>query len=440
MEEIGLPQHRRLIAHADVRDVSTTLGDGAAAGPLARHQAAACQCVGHGDPLGPLGLGDDGVRGLSKRCFKGREVKVCDVTLAEQRSRGCVDLRSLLLPVDEVGELLGECPLGLSCLWSLTQGLLERLDLLMRAEGEHPQQRRCDGVLAVEPELEEGVRGGQPVIEPHRAGLRLAELGAIGLGHQRSRERVDARSCDTADQINASDDVAPLVRATCLEGAATLLVELKEVIGLEQLVAELGVGDPGTGQSCGDRFAIEHAVDAEVLAHVTEELQGREPLGPVVVVHHGRRVGGGVEVEESLELLTDAPDPLVDHLGLVQGALPRFFWVTDHPGGTTDECEGLVAGDLEPANRQDLQQVAHVQARRRRVEAAVERDRCLGCCRAERVKIRRLGDEAAPLEVIEHGHPGSGLGAERAEVEGGCVGWTGFLRCHGVILAHLVPR
>ena len=60
-----------------------------------------------------------------------------------------------------------------------------------------------------------------------------------------------------------------------------------------------------------------------------------------------------------------------------------------------------MAGVLEAAQREELHQVADVQARRGRVEAAVERDRPGVERRAQRVEVGARGDQAAPGEVVE---------------------------------------
>ena len=46
------------------------------------------------------------------------------------------------------------------------------------------------------------------------------------------------------DEVDAGGEIAPLVRAAGLQGAPVRAVELEEVQRLEQLVAELRVGDP----------------------------------------------------------------------------------------------------------------------------------------------------------------------------------------------------
>ena len=56
---------------------------------------------------------------------------------------------------------------------------------------------------------------------------------------------------------------------------------------------------------------------------------------------------------------------------------------------------------LQPPRGQDLDEVAHVQAGRGRVEADVEPHAPLGQGLAQGVEVRRVGDQAAPLEVVE---------------------------------------
>ena len=92
--------------------------------------------------------------------------------------------------------------------------------------------------------------------------------------------------------------------------------------------------------------------------------------------HHGRvRRAASVEVEERLNLALDALDPAGDDLGVVELALGVLLGVADEAGRPADERERPVAGVLQPAQHEDLHQVAEVQARRGRIEAAVDRHR-----------------------------------------------------------------
>lgn len=214
---------------------------------------------------------------------------------------------------------------------------------------------------------------------------------------------------DPADQIDTGGDVAPLVRSPGLQHAVVVAVKLEVVEGLQELITELGIGDAVLGQAGGNRFAIEHAVDAEMLADVAEKLQKRDVFGPVVVIHHA----GGVwtiEVVEVFELGADAGYPLVDHLARIQGAFPRHLGVPDQAGCTADEGERSVPVLLEAAHSEDLGEVAEVQARRGGVEAAVDRDGLLRCG-PQRVQIGRLGDQLAPREVFDDRAHGAHHGA-----------------------------
>lgn len=62
----------------------------------------------------------------------------------------------------------------------------------------------------------------------------------------------------------------------------------------------------------------------------------------------------------------------------------------------------MVARELEVAQQDELDQVAVVQARRGRVEAAVIGDRTVLESRAQGLDISRLADQPAPLEFIKN--------------------------------------
>ena len=162
--------------------------------------------------------------------------------------------------------------------------------------------------------------------------------------------------------------------------------------------------------------AGEHPVDREVLADVAEEVDRRERRGPVVVVDHRRRVVA-LEAEERLDLRTDPLGPVLHRVERVERPLPGLLGVADHAGGAADQRVRRVAGVLEPAGGHQLDQVAHVEARRGRVEADIEPDAALGQRGAQRVAIRGVGEQAAPLQVVEEGrvdgHGGPFFGSSR---------------------------
>ena len=86
-----------------------------------------------------------------------------------------------------------------------------------RQRREELQEAADIGVLGVAPVLPEIVGRQHVGIEPHRARRRLAHLGARGGGEQRRGQRVELRRAHAVAEIDAVDDVAPLVRAAHLQ-------------------------------------------------------------------------------------------------------------------------------------------------------------------------------------------------------------------------------
>ncbi len=114
-------------------------------------------------------------------------------------------------------------------------------------------------------------------------------------------------------------------------------------------------------------------------------------------------LAGGVEVEETLELRAHAGDVERDLFGGEQIALLRLAArIADHAGAAADDGDGRVAEPLQAREPHHGEQVAHVQARRRRVEPDVRRDPFF----RERFRhaIGYLGNHAAPLEFLKQIH------------------------------------
>jgi len=283
-----------------------------------------------------LSGGDLPVRGLQQSCGERRFRYLGELTLAEQHATGGLRTSHLLCAVDQFGEFLGKRSLRSPLVRLVLCCRDERVDFVLALEAEGAQQDRDVAVVGIEPELEERIRAGELGIQPDRARFGLTELGAVRLGDQRCGERMDVRGIDSTHQVNARGDVAPLIRSPGLQDTPVLAEQLQVVVGLQQLVAELGVADAVLGQAGCHRFAIEHAVDTEVLAHIAQELQRIETLGPVVVVDHDSGVVSG-EVVEPLELAPDPRHPLGNRLGWVQVPLPRFLWVADQAGRAANQ-------------------------------------------------------------------------------------------------------
>src|SRR5205814_968005 len=107
-------------------------------------------------------------------------------------------------------------------------------------------------------------------------------------------------------------DVAPLVTASHLDGAAPVAEQVQEVVRLQQHVAEFGVGNARV-EPRFHRLLLQHDVHAEVLSHIAQEVDEGlldEPIG--VVEDEGLR--RSVEVEEPRHLVALALQMLADLL------------------------------------------------------------------------------------------------------------------------------
>ena len=112
-------------------------------------------------------------------------------------------------------------------------------------------------------------------------------------GEQRAGEGVELMRAHAPAEIDAVDDVAPLVGAAHLQIAAVAARQLHEVVGLQDHVVELDERqlllalEPQLHRVHG-----QHAVDREVPADVAQQVdvvELRQPLG--VVDHDGVALG-----------------------------------------------------------------------------------------------------------------------------------------------------
>ena len=141
-----------------------------------------------------------------------------------------------------------------------------------------------------------------------------------------------------------------------------------------------------------------------MLADVAEEIEHAHGRHPVGVVDEDGGIFRAGEVEQVAELAHDAGDVGVDGFLGEEIALGRFAArVADHAGGAAGEDDGLVSGELEPAEHDEAEEVAELEAAAGGIEADVERDG-RGAGREEffeLVAVGHVGDEAAPFEFGE---------------------------------------
>ena len=175
-----------------------------------------------------------------------------------------------------------------------------------RQNREQLEEARDVGVLGVAPELPVVVDGKHVGIEPDRACRGLAHLGARGGGEQRAGQGIELVRAHAAAEIDARDDVAPLVRAAHLQVAAVALGQLDEIVGLQQHVVEFDEGQLLVALEAKlHRIHGQHAVDREMPAHIAQELDVVERRQPLGVVEHQRRGRAAAELQEASEHALD---------------------------------------------------------------------------------------------------------------------------------------
>ena len=110
-----------------------------------------------------------------------------------------------------------------------------------------------------------------------------------------------------------------------------------------------------------------------MLADVTDEVDERVVLHPVVIVHEFglvRRVG--LEIQEAGQLGLEAGDVVGEGLLVQEVALRRFHRrVADHAGGSAHQGEGLVAAALEMLEDHHADEMSDMEGVGRGVDAYV---------------------------------------------------------------------
>ena len=119
-----------------------------------------------------------------------------------------------------------------------------------------------------------------------------------------------------------------------------MLIEIHKIVALQELVGKLGERHPhiriGT-QAFLDRIFGHHIVDRNMFADVTDKVQERIVLHPVVIVHElGRIRSVGIEIEEFGQLFLDTFLIVPERILVEQVSFGRFHrGVADHARRTT---------------------------------------------------------------------------------------------------------
>ena len=204
-------------------------------------------------------------------------------------------------------DILGQLLLRFTALRCLLECRLQLGDGRERQEGEDLEKACRIRIGRAEEELVKVVGRRLALIEVDRVALALSELLAGTVTHQRDRDAVDFLATQLAHEIDPSRNVTPLVRAANLETAARRIVEMQEVIGLQQGIAELRKAHPRlAGQACAHALAAQHGAHTEMLAHIAQKIQKTELAQPVVVIDDHGRCRGMVEIKKTRQVLADA--------------------------------------------------------------------------------------------------------------------------------------
>src|SRR5262249_11837093 len=99
--------------------------------------------------------------------------------------------------------------------------------------GEKLEIRNHIAIVGVQPELVEAVWRSHFRIQPDGARFGLAKLHACSRGNQRKHERMRARATQTANQIDARENITPLITAAHLQRALVTIVEHQVIKSLQ---------------------------------------------------------------------------------------------------------------------------------------------------------------------------------------------------------------
>ncbi len=206
-------------------------------------------------------------------------------------------------------------------------------------------------------------------------------------------------------QVDSGRDVAPLVAPAGLQLAAVMFVEVDEIVGLEQHVAELGITQAGVGpfQPRLDRIFGQHDIDGKMLADVAQEFEVAEAAHPIVVVDQQGRGRTAVEIEEPPQLLFHAGNIGAEDLDVQEVTLFALAaGVADHARRPAHQGQRPMPGLLETAEEHDGHEISHVHAVGGGVEADVNRTSLLLEPRLEIGVVGGLVDQFAPAEFSEN--------------------------------------
>jgi hypothetical protein len=171
------------------------------------------------------------------------------------------------------------------------------------------------------------------------------------------------RRSHAAAEVDAVDDVAPLVRATHLQPAIDAARQFDEVVGLADHVVEFDEAHLLLAlEAQPHRIHRQHAVDRKMPADVAQHLDPVQFCQPFGVVEHDGIAGAGSIAQHLGEHAANAGLVGFDLGHRADGA--RFVLaggIADHSGAAAHQGDRLVAALLQPIQHHHGEEIADMQ-------------------------------------------------------------------------------
>jgi len=261
-------------------------------------------------------------------------------------------------------------------------------------------------LVRVDPVLVKAVNARAFWIQPDGAGLGLAEFGAIGVGDERQREAENRFRQLLPRQLDSRGDIPPLIAAADLQFTIHVPRQHHEIERLQEHVTEFGVTDAALAifHARANAFLGHHLVHGKMLPDITQEFEEQDALGPGRIVHQARRVLPGLKIQQPGQLDFYTGDIAIqDFFGQQLALLRLATGIADASGRATGHGDGRMPEQLEPSQRQQRNEISHVQAVRRRIKTAIKRDG-RGSFLGQFRFIRAIGKKTTPFKFFQNAH------------------------------------
>ena len=239
-------------------------------------------------------------------------------------------------------------------------------------KGEEAQAVAYILIVDIAPVLVEIVWAHFIRVKPYSTVRGLTHFLAFTVGEELKGETEGFSLVCTTYQFYPTDDVAPLVVATEFELAIIVAIEVQEVVGLHDHVVEFQEGQ-ALFHAGLVAFSVDHTVNAEVSAVVTQEFDVVEVSEPVGIVQDEGLIVR--EIDEACGLFFETLHVVVDLFhGHDATHIATTGWVADHAGATTCQEDWTVTMLLHVLHNHELNIVAHMQTVCGWVKANIERN------------------------------------------------------------------